>query len=66
MGSFVGGGGARGTWVICYDEAMTLAIATLIVFLVGPYVIRGHKNAHQETKRRMKDGWLKSLLTREF
>lgn len=50
----------------CYDLSMTLAISTFIVFLIGPYLIRAHKRAHQETKKRMKDGWLKSLLTREF
>lgn len=49
-----------------YDSAMTLTISIFIVFLIVPYLLRAHKRAHQETKRRMKDGWLKSLLTREF
>lgn len=45
---------------------MTLAISIFIVFLIGPYLVRAHKRAQQETKSRMKDGWLKSLLTRKF
>ena len=56
-------GGLGSLW---YATVMTLAIATLIVFLVGPHLIRAHKKTHLETKKRMKDGWLKTLLTREF
>jgi len=42
------------------------AIAMLLVAIIGPMAIRKHKEAHQEAKRRMKDGWLKYLVTHEF
>ena len=42
------------------------AVALLIVMALGPLVIRNHKKAHEESKRRMKDGWLKWLVTHEF
>lgn len=48
------------------DSSYNNAIAMLIVAALGPYVLRKHKEAHEEAKRRMKDGWLKWLVTHEF
>ncbi len=42
------------------------AVAMLIVAALGPFAVRNHKKAHEESKRRMKDGWLKFLVTHEF
>ena len=43
-------------------QAAGFAIALAVV----PHLVKAHKRAHDETKRRMKDGWLKFLLTHEF
>lgn len=42
------------------------ALAAVIVFAFAPTVIRKHKEAHEEAKRRMPEGWLKWLVTHEF
>ena len=42
------------------------AIAMVIVFAFMPTVLRKHKEAHEEAKRRMPEGWLKWLVTHEF
>ncbi len=42
------------------------AVAMRIVAALGPLAGRNHKKAHEESKRRMKDGWLKYLVTHEF
>ena len=42
------------------------AVAMAIVAALGPFAIRKHKEAHEEAKRRMPDGWLKYLVTHEF
>lgn len=42
------------------------AVAMAIVAALGPLAIKKHKQAHEESKRRMKDGWLKYLVTHEF
>lgn len=49
-----------------WDSSWNQAVAALIVFAFGPLVIRGHKKAHEESKKRMKEGWLKWLVTHEF
>lgn len=41
-------------------------IAIALVFALAPLVKRGHRNAHEEAKKRMKEGWLKWLVTHEF
>jgi hypothetical protein len=49
-----------------WDSGLNMAIALLIVLAIGPVVVRGHKEAHEECKRNMKEGWLKWLITHEF
>lgn len=41
-------------------------IATVVVFILVPLLKKGHKNAHETTKKNMKPGWLKTLLTYEI
>lgn len=45
---------------------MNTAIALAIVAVLMPFVKRGHQRAKEETKKNMPEGWLKTLLTREF
>lgn len=49
-----------------WDSSYNNAIAMAIIALIGPYVIRKHREAHETAKRQMKDGWLKWLVTHEF
>ena len=49
-----------------WDSSWNQAVALAIVFAVMPWLRRGHRAAHEETKRRMRPGWLKWLLTHEF
>ena len=49
-----------------WDSSWNQPIALAIVFALMPIVRRGHRAAHEETKRRMPEGWLKWLLTHEF
>ena len=41
-------------------QAAGMAIALAVV----PHLVKAHKRAHDETKRRMKDGWLNSANAR--
>lgn len=45
---------------------MLQAAGLAIALAAAPHLAKGHRKAHEETKRRMKDGWLKTLLTHEF
>ena len=49
-----------------WDSGWNQAVAMAILFAVMPWLRRGHRAAHEETKRRMPEGWLKWLLTHEF
>lgn len=49
-----------------WDSSYNNAIAMAIVALIGPYIVRKHKESHETAKRQMKDGWLKWLVTHEF
>lgn len=49
-------------WDSSWNTAVALVIAPVIVSLCQ----KGHRKAHEESKRRMKDGWLKWLVTHEF
>ena len=45
---------------------MEKAIALFLVFLLVPYLRRKHQEAHEHSKKHMKEGWLKWLVTKEI
>jgi len=49
-----------------WDSSWNTAVALAIVAVIVPLCQKGHRKAHEEAKRRMKDGWLKWLVTHEF
>ena len=49
-----------------WDSSWNTAVAWAIVLVIVPLCREGHRKAHEESKRRMKDGWLKWLVTHEF
>ena len=49
-----------------WDSSWNTAVALAIVLVIVPLCREGHRKAHEESKRRMKDGWLKWLVTHEF
>lgn len=49
-----------------WDSSWNQPIAWAIVLAILPFLRKGHKDAHEESKKRMKDGWLKWLVTHEF
>ena len=49
-----------------WDSSLNTAVAWAIVLVIVPLCREGHRKAHEESKRRMKDGWLKWLVTHEF
>lgn len=49
-----------------WDSSWNTAVALAIVAVIVPLCQKGHRKAHEESKKRMKDGWLKWLVTHEF
>ena len=49
-----------------WDSSLNTAVAWAIVLVIVPLCREGHRKAHEESKRRMKDGWMKWLVTHEF
>lgn len=49
-----------------WNSEWNMAVAWVIVLALMPYLKQGHKNAHEECKKRMPEGWLKYLVTHEF
>lgn len=49
-----------------WNSGFSQAVAMVLVFAFAPTVLRKHKEAHEEAKRRMPEGWLKWLVTHEL
>ena len=49
-----------------WNSGLSQALAMVIVAALTPTVMRKHREAHEEAKRRMPEGWLKWLVTHEF
>lgn len=49
-----------------WDSSWNTAVALAIVGVIVPLCQKGHRRAHEESKKRMKEGWLKWLVTHEF
>lgn len=49
-----------------WDSDWNKAVAWAICLVIVPFCREGHRKAHEESKKRMKDGWLKWLVTHEF
>ena len=49
-----------------WNSGLSQALAMVIVSALTPTVMRTHREAHEEAKRRMPEGWLKWLVTHEF
>ena len=49
-----------------WDSSWNMAVAWAIALVLIPLCQKGHREAHEESKKRMKDGWLKWLITHEF
>lgn len=49
-----------------WDSSYNQPLAFIILLAIMPFLKRGHKAAHEESKKRMKEGWLKWLVTHEF
>ena len=49
-----------------WDSSWNTAVALAVVAVIVPLFQKGHRKAHEESKKRMKDGWLKWLVTHEF
>jgi len=49
-----------------WNADLNKAVAFAIVLVLVPLCQKGHKKAHEESKKRMPEGWLKWLITHEF
>ena len=49
-----------------WDSDWNKAIAWAICLAIVPLCREGHRKAHEASKKRMKEGWLKWLVTHEF
>jgi hypothetical protein len=49
-----------------WNSEWNMAVSWMIVLVLVPILIKGHKNAHEESKKRMPEGLLKWLVTHEF